>query len=198
VKESMMIRTLIAGALAALIALPAMAGGEFSEGSQAKGWKNLKGREPAMFRAKVVDVLCELTGECAEKCGAGKRPMGLLREADGKLILAGKNGQASFTGPTVDLAAYCGKTVTVDGFLVGNPELTSTKLYMVHLIQREGSKKWAKAKRWGRVWKRNHPEFKGVKGPWFRKDTAVAAEVEANGWLGLGAEADEKFIKENY
>ena len=98
-----MLRTMIAAILATLMAMPVAAEGEFSEGSQVKGWKNLQGRENALFKAKIVDILCELTGDCAEKCGAGKRQMGLIREADGVLVLAAKNSQASFNGATVDL-----------------------------------------------------------------------------------------------
>ena len=191
-------RMMIFAALAALMSMPAMAEGEFSEGSTAKGWKNLQGREAAIFKAKVVDVLCELSGDCADKCGAGKRQMGLLREADGKLILASKNSQSSFNGATVDLAAYCGQTVTVDGFLVGNPEVAPTKFYMVQKIQREGSDKWAPTKRWTRAWQRANKDLAKKKGPWFRHDPAVAAEIERTGWLGIGAEADKKFIEENY
>ena len=81
-----MIRTVMAAALATLMAIPAAAEGEFAEGSEIKGWKNLSGRENAKFTARVVDVLCELTGECAEKCGDGRRQMGLVREDDGKLL----------------------------------------------------------------------------------------------------------------
>lgn len=192
-----MIRVLIAGALAALIALP-VAAQDFSEGSQAKGWKNLQGREPARFKAKVVDILCELTGECVEKCGEGRRQMGLLREADGKLILAGKNNQASFNGATVDLYPYCGQTVTVDGLMVGNPELTDTKYMQVQLIHREGAARPAAAKRWTRVWRRNNKEAAKKKGPWFRHDPAVNAEIERDGYLGISHEADKKFIEEFY
>jgi hypothetical protein len=89
-------------------------------------------------------------------------------------------------------------TVTVDGLMVGNPELTATKVYQVHFIQREGSDKWAPTKRWTRVWKRQNKKAAAAKGPWFRNDPAVNAEIEANGYLGLGAEADAKFIEENH
>jgi len=191
-------RILIAAALALLMAAPANAEGEFSEGSQVTGWKNLQGREPALFKARVVDVLCELTGDCPKDCGAGKRQMGLVREADDKLILAGKNSQAQFNGATVDLAPCCGQPVTVDGLLVGNPDLTDTKFYQVFLVQREGSDKWAKAQRWTRTWKRNNPDLSELKGPWFRHDPAVKAEIEADGYLGLSHEADKKFIEEFY
>lgn len=197
-----MIRTLIAAALAAMMALPAAAEGEFAEGSEVKGWKNLAGRENAKFKAKVVDVLCELTGECADKCGEGRRQMGLVREVDGKLLLAGKNRQGSFNGATVDLYPYCNETVTVDGLLVGDPAVTDTKFYQVFFIAREGSDKMAKAARWTRDWQRRNPDLKDAlkanKGRWFRIDPAVNGAIEANGWLGLGAEADKAFIEENY
>ena len=95
-----------------------------------------------------------------------------------------------------------GQTVTVDGFLVGNPEVAPTKFYMVQVVQREGSDKWAKTRRWTRMWERDNPDLKEAlkaeKNRWFRIDPAVQAEIEANGWLGLGAEADAKFIEENY
>ena len=186
-------------AMAALLTGPAMAEGEFSEGSQAKGFgSGVQGSEPALFDARVVDVVCELTGDCPEDCGAGKRQMGLVRERDGVLVLGAKNSQTSFNGATVDLAAYCGMNVTVDGFLVGDPEVAPVKVYMVKAIRREGSDKWAPTKRWTRVWNRNNKEVADKKGPWFRKDPAVLAEIEKKGWLGLGAEADKIFIEENY
>lgn len=197
-----MIRTLIAATLAALMALPAAAEGEFAEGSQVKGWKNLSGRENARFRAKVVDLLCELSGDCADSCGKGKRQMGLIREADGKLILAAKNRQGTFNGATVDLYPYCNQTVTVDGLLVGDPEVTDTKFYQVFFIARDGSDKMAKAARWTRDWKRRNAdlkdELKQVKGRWFRIDPSVQAAIKANGYLGLGDAADKQFIEENY
>lgn len=188
-----MMKTVFAGALAALIALPMTAG---AQESQVKGWKGLNGREAVVFRAKVVDVLCELTGECAEKCGNGKRQMGLVREDDGKLILASKNQQAAFQGATADLYAHCGNTVTVDGLMVG-PE-GAAKFFQVHFIKRDGKDVWAPTKRWTLIWKRQFPEAAAKKGRWFRNDPRVLKAIEENGYLGLGAEADKTFIEENY
>lgn len=185
-------RILIAGALAALIALPAMA-----QESRVKGWNNLNGREAVVFRAKVVDVLCELTGECADKCGNARRQMGLVREDDGKLILAAKNQQAAFQGAAADLYAHCGKTVTVDGLLVG-PVGDGAKFFQVHFIKREGSDIWAPTKRWTRLWKREFPAAAAKKGRWYRNDPRVLKVLGENGYLGLGAETDRKFIEENY
>lgn len=192
-----MIRILCAAALSALMAMPATADGEFSKGSQVKGWNNLKGRETAVFKGKIVDVLCELTGECAPSCGAGKRQLGILREKDGKLILAAKNSQAAFNGATEDLWIYCGRTVFVDGLMVGNPELTKTKFYQVFLIRREDGTIWAKTKRWTRVWSKKNESLATRKGPWYRHDPNVQAEIKANGYLGLGADADKKYIEDN-
>ena len=191
-----MMKTLIAGGLAALIALPFGTLTASAQESQVKGWKNLNGREAVVFRAKVVDVLCELTGECAAKCGNGKRQMGLVREDDGKLILASKNQQAAFQGATVDLYAHCGNTVTVDGLMVG-PE-GATKFFQVHFIKRDGKDVWAPTKRWTRIWKREFPEAAAKKGRWYRNDPRIAKALEEDGYLGLGAEADKKFIEENY
>ena len=191
-----MIRTMMAAALAAMVTLPAAAQ-DFSANSEAKGWNNLEGREPARFTGKVVDVLCELTGDCTETCGDGRRQMGIVREADGKLILVGKNNQASFNGGAVDMAAFCNQLVEVDGLMVGNPDLTPTKYFQVQLIMGEGRDKFTPAKRWTRVWERNNPDADG-KGPWFRRDPSVNAQIEENGWLGLGHEADKVFIEEFY
>ena len=77
----MMIRLAL---FAALIAAPVLAQ-EFSENSKARSW-NLYAEQPALFEARVVDVLCELTGDCPADCGAGKRQMGLVRSADNVLV----------------------------------------------------------------------------------------------------------------
>ncbi len=187
-------------ALALLAASPALAEGEFAAGSKAKSW-NLQGQENALFEGKVVDALCALTGDCPADCGAGKRHMGIIRSSDGHFILANKNGQPAFTGATVDLAPYCGQIVEVDGLLVGDPEITpglgNAKLFQVQTIRAAGADKAVKANLWTRDWKKRNPDV-GGKGGWFKRDPNVAAEIEANGRLGLGAEADKLYIEDNF
>ena len=56
------------------MALPAGAQ-DFSQGSEAKTW-NLYAEQSARFEAKVVDILCELTGDCPTDCGGGVRQRG--------------------------------------------------------------------------------------------------------------------------
>lgn len=192
----MMLRKIIAAAC--LLAIPAQAqDGAFADGSKAQNW-NLTAQEKARFTARVVDVLCELTGDCPEKCGDGRRVLGLLREADGALVFPTKNGQALFTGPTTDLAPYCGKTVEVDGLLTGGEEVTAgaAKVYQVQRIREVGGE-WSKANRWTKEWAKRNPDAKG-KGPWFRRDPRIAGEIAKDGYLGLGPEADTAFIKDWY
>lgn len=187
-----MIRTAL---ITLLIATPALAEGEFSEGSAAKGW-GVYGEEPALFTGKVVDIVCELAGDCVDDCGAGKRQMGIIREADDVLVLVAKNSQAAFTGAAAELAPFCNQMVEVDGNLVGDAEYTPVKFYQIQTIRPVGTEEWTKANQWTKVWNAEHPEFEGVKGPWFRKDARIAEQIEAEGYLGLGAEIDEAFKEE--
>lgn len=173
--------------------------GAFSRGSEAKSW-NLFGEEKARFEGRVVDALCVLTGDCPADCGAGARQMGILRAADGKFVLAAKNAQPVFTGAAVDLAAFCGEQVEVDGLLVGDPGITpalGAKLYQVQTIRVLGEDETHTADRWTGDWEGRFPDT-GGEGPWFRRDPRIGAEIEAHGRLGLGTEADEAFAEENF
>ena len=167
---------------------------DFSEGSKARAW-NLEGEKKALFKAKVVDPLCTLAGNCADNCGGGKRQLALLRTVDDVLIFPLKNSQAAFSGAANELLPFCGKAVEVDGLMIENEDLASQNLYMVQKIRADGDEKWTKANRWTKDWAKANPEAKG-KGPWFRRDPRVKAEIAREGYLGLGLEADEVFIKE--
>lgn len=176
----------------ALLAAPVMAE-DFASNSEAKEW-GLLGEEKARFDAKVVDLLCELTGDCPADCGAGKRQLGLLRSVDNALVLPLKNRQAAFTGAATDIYPFCGKDVEVDGVLVGDEDQTQVKYYMVQLIREQGAPEWTKTSAWTKEWAKANPDAKG-KGPWFRRDPRVSAKIDESGYLGLGAEVDAAFIK---
>lgn len=178
--------------LLAMLASP-LAAQDFSEGSKARPW-DLYAEKPAFFEAEVVDLLCHFTGDCPEDCGAGKRQMGLLRSADGVLVLALKNSQPAFSGAAVDLAPFCGKTVEVDGLLLDDPELGAKNMFLVQTIREPGGE-WVKANQFTKAWARQNPDAKG-KGPWFRRDPRVKGIIAEEGYLGLGGEADAAFIKE--
>ena len=177
----------------ALIASPLMAQ-DYAANSDARSW-NLYGESPARFEAHVVDVLCELTGDCAENCGNGRRQLGLVRADDNALILPNKNAQAAFTGAVVELLPFCGMAVEVDGLLLEDEDVGAKNVYLVQKIRTIGDENWTKANRWTKEWAKANPAAKG-KGPWFRRDPRVNASIAAKGHLGLGLETDEAFIKE--
>lgn len=159
--------------------------------SQAKSW-NLTGEVMERFEAKVVDVLCELAGDCVENCGGGSRHLGMLK-TDGKLIMAIKNTQPIFSGVAADLAPYCGKQVEVDGLMVGEG---GPRFYQIQLIREVGAEKFSKTNLWSKKWNAANPDLQKIKGPWFRKDKRIEAQIKRNGYLGLGLDVDKKFIEE--
>ncbi len=176
--------------LAALVAAPAAAQ-QFSETSEARSW-GLFAEQPARFTAVVSDPLCELTGDCAADCGAGARQLVLIREADDAMVFPLKNAQSAFNGAVADLAPFCGQTVEVDGLLLDDPEIGATNVYLVQRIRPEGGE-WQAANTWTDDWAARNPGAEGA-GPWFRRDPRVLEQIEEEGYLGLGLEADEAFI----
>ena len=189
-------RALIA---AVLLAVPAAAQDfdpeAFAEGSEAAPW-NLYGEHPARFEARVVDILCELSGDCPDDCGEGERQLGLLRAADGALVFPNKNGQPLFTGAARELAPFCGLDVEVDGLLIEDPDLGARNVYLLQRIREASAVEWSAADRWTEVWAEGNPDAAAQEGPWFRKDPRVGAMIEADGYLGLGLPTDEAFLQE--
>ncbi len=157
--------------------------------AQAASEWGVNGEKKARFNAKVVDILCELTGDCPADCGAGKRQLGLLRD-DGTLVLAIKNAGA-FTGAVADLAPFCGKAVVADGLLITNKGATFFALQFVRLAP-DGV--WSCANGFVRDWGKTHGETVKKCGfsEWFRKDPTIKAMITRDGKLGLGPENDPK------
>ena len=112
--------------IAALLFVGSMAAAGIA--SAANSW-GLPDEVEARFDAKVTDVLCVLSGECPEDCGAGNRLLGLLQD-DGTLVLPLKNA-GPFTGPTVDLIPFCNQRVTVDGLFTTNYGITTFAVQFV-------------------------------------------------------------------
>lgn len=170
----MTIKTIIAGIFAAILL------GAASTAQAANSW-GLPGEEIARFEAKVVDVLCVLTGDCPSDCGAGKRVMGLVKD-DGELVLAIKNAGA-FTGTINDLAPFCGQRITADGLFTTN---YGVKTFALQFVRPEGGE-WRGANGFVKDWAAERGKSlkdKEVK-QWFRNDATIRALIEAQGKLGL-------------
>ena len=188
-----MTRTLLTACFACLATVAAAQ--DFSEGSKAKTW-NLYAEVPATFEATVVDILCELTGDCPTDCGAGSRQLGLKRTVDDVLVLAMKNNQPAFTGAATDLAPYCNMTVQVDGLMIEDEDFPIRNVYLVQTITPQGGET-VKANQFTRKWAERNPDAAG-KGPWFRRDPRIKGIIAQEGYLGLGLEEDEKYAEENF
>jgi hypothetical protein len=195
-KHRQTIKAALFAAMTLAAAMPAAAQ-EFSEGSRANNW-NLTGEEKARFSGKVVDLLCELAGDCADQCGAGSRQLAIVRTKDNALVPVLKNGQPLFNGAVADLLPYCGEMVEVDGLLIGDETAKGAKFYQVQLIRRDGEAEFQKTELWTKTWDKQHPELAGQEGEWFRKDPVIAKHIEAEGHFGLGKDVDEKYAKENF
>jgi hypothetical protein len=157
----------------------------------AQEW-GLPEEEVARFDAKVVDILCELTGDCPANCGGGTRQLGLL-DAEGKLILAIKNFTA-FSGAADELIDFCGKVVTADGLFTTN---RGYRIFALQFVREAPDGTWQRANRFLVKWAESNgvaadsPEAK----QWFRNDPRVKALIEKDGILGLGPDADEAYLK---
>ncbi|MGI9301588.1 MAG: hypothetical protein ACR2RB_02620 [Gammaproteobacteria bacterium] len=157
----------------------------------AKSW-GVTGEEIARFEAKVVDILCELTGDCPENCGGGKRQLGLLT-AENKLILVAKN-VTPFSGAAEELVDFCGKQVVADGLFAENRGI---RFFALQFVRIAPDGEWRGANRFQGKWAERNgvaADSKEAK-QWYQHDPNVKRLIERDGLLGLGQEADAEFLK---
>lgn len=134
------------------------------------------------FEAKVVDILCLLTGNCPADCGAGRRQLGLLRD-DGRLLLVAKNRDI-FAGASNDLIEFCNKRIIADGLLIESPKMP---LFALQFLRLAPDGKWSGATRFQRDWAKRHgTKWDGKKAKnWYRNDERIKAIIEKDGVFGI-------------
>jgi len=143
----------------------------------ADGW-GIEHEKVTRVDAKVVDLLCEITGKCAPDCGGGKHQLGLLLD-DGRLIPVAKNFEP-FAGAVVDLHSFCGKRITADGLLIENPKMP---LFALQFKRLAPDGEWSRANWFGKEWSKANGGANADE--WFRKDPRIAEEIKANGVFGI-------------
>ncbi len=143
----------------------------------AEEW-GIEGEKKVRFEAKVVDILCELSGDCPADCGAGTRQLGLLKD-DGTLLLAAKNFDI-FAGASADLREYCGKRIVADGLYVNSPKMP---LFALQFSRLAPDGKWSRANKFGKEWSKANGGKKS--GQWFKHDARILEEIKAHGVLGI-------------
>lgn len=148
----------------------------------AESW-GLPGEETARFEARVVDVQCELGGDCPAACGGGKRQLGLLTDA-GKLVLPLKN-QVAFAGASGELLEFCGKRVVADGLFSSN---RGARIFALQFVREAPDGEWRRANRWLDGWAAENgvaPDSDTAR-EWYRNDPVVKRLIGRDGALGTG------------
>jgi hypothetical protein len=164
-------RTVLGLSAIALTAIPAA--------RAADSW-GLDHERPLELTGKVVDLLCELTGDCPAGCGGGSRQLGILA-ADGKLFPVVK-GNVFFAGAVPDLLPLCGQTVQADGLLIEQPAMT---LYFAQYLHLSPDAAWAPTDAFIGAWTAAH----GPAEEWWRADPTVKAVIGRDGVLGIPGKA---------
>lgn len=147
----------------------------------AEGW-GIKHEKITRAEVKVVDLLCEITGNCVPKCGAGKRQLGLLFD-DGTLVPVVKS-QTIFAGAVADLLPHCNKRIIADGLMINNPKM---RMFMLQFSRSayKGEKKgpWSGARQFGKDWSKANGGKPADE--WFRHDAQIKAALKEGGVLGI-------------
>ncbi len=157
--------------------LPALLLGWSTPIMAAEEW-GIDGEEKARIEVKVVDIACELSGNCPANCGDGKRQLGLLQD-DGKLLLAAKNFEI-FAGATKDLLPFCNKRIIADGLMIKNDKVNMFALQFLRLAP-DGE--WNRANAFISSWAKDNPGKN--KDEWFRNDSMVQQEIAERGVFGI-------------
>lgn len=148
-----------------------------SSAQAADGW-GIEGEKVVRYDAKVVDILCELTGDCPANCGGGKRQLGLLKP-DGTLWPVVKNNDP-FAGAADDLIAFCGKMVTADGLEIHNPKM---KIFQLQFKRLAPDGKWSRANQFTKNWAKRNKTDDGS--GWIWEDKTVNELIAKDGVLGV-------------
>lgn len=145
--------------------------------------------EESQFSGKVVDVLCELGGNCANECGEGKRQLAIKSQDIGTVLVA-KNLN-NYTGATDELLQFCGQQVDLNGLFT---EHKGVRFFQVQNIRASGGQ-WQKATRYLSAWVERSGKTPQQAANWQYHDERVKDIIKRDGTLGLGTQADEDYFK---
>ncbi|WP_424946055.1 hypothetical protein [Candidatus Spongiihabitans sp.] len=153
----------------------------------AKSW-GISNEVKAKFTGTVVDIACQLTGDCPDNCGAGSKQLGLQTNDQG-LILVAKN-LTLYTGAAEELYGFCGQEIEVDGLFTEN---RNVRFFQVQNMRTVGGK-WAKATRFHNAWAEKNGTKPRKAKRWYRKDARIKTIIERDGYLGLGLDKDAEYF----
>jgi len=150
-------------------------------------WPVTNGEESELT-GTVVDVLCELNGNCANNCGDGKRQLAIKTE-DSRTILVSKN-LTNYTGAVVELSPYCDQVVDLNGLFT---EHKGVRFFQVQNVRPVGGQ-WQRATGYLQAWSDRTGRPLSEASNWQDNDERVREIIERDGVLGLGREADQEYL----
>ncbi|MBX2886947.1 MAG: hypothetical protein KTR32_43770 [Granulosicoccus sp.] len=139
----------------------------------------ISGSEVAEFSGEVVDVLCEVSGNCAEQCGAGTRQLGIKTDQGTILIAKDLN---LYTGAAEELWPFCSQQLVVNGQFT---ESGSTRFFQIQNV-RNPDGPWMSTTRFLEAWAEKNGKSVSDAKRWYRQDPRVTTVLERDGLLGLG------------
>ena len=154
----------------------------------AKSW-GVSNEVKAKFVGTVVDITCELTGNCPDNCGQSSRQLG-LKTVDQGVILFAKN-LTLYSGAADELVGFCGQEIEVDGLFT---EHKNVRFFQLQKMRASGGK-WTKATRFHKAWAEKNDSTARKAKRWYRQDERVKAIIARDGYLGLGLDKDAEFFK---
>ncbi len=171
-----------------LLAVLAFLAGCATPAGEVESW-GVSGQQESAFTGKVVDVMCELTGNCAANCGEGSRQLALLTPDQGTVLMA-KN-VTLYSGAAEELWAFCGQDVEVNGLFTENKNV---RFFQVQNVRIPGGQ-WKRANQFHQAWAARSGESGSKAQRWYRNDERVDEILKRDGRLGLGAAADAEYFK---
>ncbi len=141
------------------------------------------------FSGEVVDVLCELNGNCPDNCGEGTRQLAIKTESAGTVLVA-KNLN-NYSGASDELWPFCGEVIEINGLFT---EHQGVRFFQVQNVREPGGD-WLKATRFAQAWAERSEKPVSLAGNWQDHDERVQEIIDRDGRLGLGPEADQEYFK---
>lgn len=148
----------------------------------------ISGAEVGELSGEVVDVLCEVSGNCADQCGAGTRQLGIKTEQGMVLIAKDLN---LYTGAAEELWPLCNQPLVVNGQFT---ESLNTRFFQIQNVRKPDGP-WMRTTKFLETWAAANGESLAVAKDWYRHDKRVNTIIEKDGRLGLGQEADKAYFK---
>ena len=143
----------------------------------------ISGAEVAELSGEVVDVLCEVSGNCVDQCGSGTRQLGIKTEQGTVLIAKDLN---LYTGGAEELWPYCSQQLVVNGQFT---ESSNIRFFQIQNVREPGGP-WMSTTRFLQIWAEKNGKPVSAATRWYRQDPRVNSILDRDGRLGLGPDAD--------